>query len=345
MPVSTPDVAGPAIAVIGAGLSGLACATVLARNGYAVQVFDKGRGPGGRMATRRADPLRFDHGAQYFTVRDPRFRALVDRWIADGVAARWDGRVVRIPAPGRWSEIRPEGADAVRYVGMPSMNAPVRLMASTVPTRCGVRVAPPRREGARWRLTDEDGGALGLFDAVVVSAPAAQTAALLADAPALAARAAAVRMVGCWAVMAAFETRIDVPFDAAFVDEGPLSWIARDGSKPGRPAAETWVLHAGPEWSQDHIERTADDAARHLLDAFAAVVPAAIGRPVHAVAHRWRFAQPTAPSEEECLYDPALGIGACGDWCLAPRLEGAFLSGSAAADRVMASRPLARPTA
>ena len=79
------------VAVIGAGLSGLACARLLSEAGTRVRVFDKARGPGGRMATRRQGDLRFDHGAQYFTVRDPSFRRALEQWQADGLAGALAG--------------------------------------------------------------------------------------------------------------------------------------------------------------------------------------------------------------------------------------------------------------
>ena len=104
----------PRVAVIGAGLAGLICAERLIRQGWPVTVFDKGRGPGGRMATRRADDLRFDHGAQYFTARDQRFRDRVDAWVHDGVVALWNGRIVRLARAGRWRNHRASGSSAYR---------------------------------------------------------------------------------------------------------------------------------------------------------------------------------------------------------------------------------------
>jgi len=119
-------------------MAGLACAGPLARAGHRVTVIDKGRGPGGRMASRRAEvggrTLAFDHGAQYFTARDPAFRAEVAAWEAAGVVARWDAA----------------GAEA--WVGTPGMNAPIRAMAEGLDVRWGVRAEVLRRDGAVWRV-------------------------------------------------------------------------------------------------------------------------------------------------------------------------------------------------
>ena len=156
----------PRAAVIGAGLSGLICAERLIREGWPVTIFDKGRGPGGRLSTRRADELRFDHGAQYFTARDQRFRDRVAAWVHDGVVALWNGRIVRI---GQNQTL--EESPGERFVGTPGMNAPARALATVVEPQAGVRVASVTPDGRRWRLEDERGGDLGSFDRVAVAVP------------------------------------------------------------------------------------------------------------------------------------------------------------------------------
>ncbi|WP_158043781.1 NAD(P)/FAD-dependent oxidoreductase [Skermanella pratensis] len=327
------------VAVIGAGLSGLACAERLAGRGLDVTVFDKGRAAGGRMATRRADAgggagsPRFDHGAQYFTARDPRFRSRVDDWVARGAAACWTGRIVRIGEGGGIEESPGE-----RFVGTPGMTAPARLLAESVTPRSGVRVAEVVPGDGGWQLRDEAGRDLGSYGRVAVAVPSPQAVPLLAEAPDLAAAAADAIMAGCWSVLVRFPRPLGLAYDGAFVGASPLSWIARDSSKPGRDAGggETWVLHGSPEWSQRHIEDDQAEVIARLTAAFREL--AGIG-PVQAgylAAHRWRFSIPLRGLEQECLYDPERGLGACGDWCLGGRVEGAFLSGLALANRILA---------
>ena len=320
------------IAVIGAGLSGLACARALADEGHAVHVFDKARGPGGRMSTRRAETLRFDHGAQYFTVRDASFASQVEAWCADGVAAPWLGRIVTIES-GEVTR-RTAATPRVRYVGVPGMSAICRHLADGLEVTFATRIEGLRHIRDAWRLTTDDGVDLGRFDGAVVSAPAPQAAALLRqDAPAMAERAAAIPVSPCWAVMVAFPSPLDVGFDAAFVHGAPVSWVARGGSKPGRPDAEAWVLHGTPAWSARHLDADRDVVARHLLEAFGRVVGVSLPAPTHLSAHPWRYALPTDPGPEPCLVDGDLRLVACGDWCGGPRVEGAWLSGRAAAEQ------------
>ena len=139
----------------------------------------------------------------------------------------------------------------------------------------------------------------------------------------------------CWAVLFGFENPLSVEFDGAFVNVGPLGWVARNASKPGRPPTETWVVHASHDWSQDNLERPADVVADALTTAFFDVVEIRPVRPMAACAHRWRYAEVEKPLGEACLYDAGLRIGAAGDWCLGARIEAAYVSGFALAERVL----------
>lgn len=321
----------PRVAIIGAGMSGLVLARVLTGAGFGVRVLDKGRGPGGRLSTRRsAEGGAFDHGAQYFTARDPLFRALVDAWVADGVAAEWRGRIGTLTR----GTVTP-AKEAVRYVGVPGMSAVAKALADGLDVRTGVRVERVAREGQAWRLTSETGEDLGLAEVVVAAVPAPQAVPLLTGAPALAAQAGTARMSPCWAVMAQFDAPVAVDLDGAFVEDSALSWVARDTSKPGRAAGERWVLHGSPEFSAAHLEETPEAMAPKLVEAFGQALGRDV-RAVEAVAHRWRFAMPAPPLEASAMYDAALGLGACGDWCAGSRVEGAFLSGVALARRIAA---------
>lgn len=323
--------AGRTVAVIGAGVSGSLCAHQLASHGLRVTVFDKGRGPGGRMATRRVPPYAFDHGAQYFTVREPRFQRLVDDWVTSGIVAKWSGTVVTI----REGVITPV-TERKRYVGVPGMSAIARDLLRSCDVRFQAAVQGVQRKNERWHVNVGDKVDPGSFDVLVITTPPAQVWALAEGTTTLIEDARDAVMVPCWATVLTFSSRVDVPFDGAFVESSPLSWMARDSSKPGRESNhDTWVLHASGDWSEAHLEHSRDFVSDALLSAF----KTAIG-PIEMVAqtlltHRWRYARPAREGRPDALYDAAARIGFCGDWLADGRVEAAALSGMALAERVI----------
>ena len=315
------------VAIIGAGLAGLACAERLTAAGHRVALFDKGSRPGGRMSVRRLATVlgdaRFDHGAQYFTARDAGFRARVDEWGRAGLAAPW-------PAAG---------PDA--WVGTPGMDAPVRDLAGRHDVLWSARVDAALSDAGGWRLGGE--GVPGeRFDAALAALPAEQAAALLAPAaPEMAARAAATPSQPCWTVMAAFAERLPVGADV-LREEGVIGWAARNSAKPGRSGPEGWVVQAGPEWSRRHLEDNPDAVTAALLRALAERAGAALPAPLATAAHRWRYAR-SGQAGEGALWNASLGLGACGDWLLGPRIESAWLSGQALAEAVIDTAGGAEP--
>lgn len=322
----------PRVAVVGAGLSGLICARTLKDHGFEVTVFEKSRGPGGRAATRRPDAgLSFDHGAQYFTVRDPHLARYVEAWVQRGIVAEWAGRVVAI----RGDEVEPKVDQPVRYVGVPGMSTIARHLAEDVPLRVETEVVRLDRVEGCWRLTDAVGQSQHPFEYVVVSLPAPQAAVLLRG-HALEVEVRAVPMTPCWAVMAAFGSRVQVPWDAAFVHGSPLAWVARNSSKPGRDTpADCWVLHGSAEWSQDHRDADSREVTESLIAEFARIISGTLPEVVYRDARRWLFSSTPVSIDRQTLFDRDSGLAVCGDWLAGGRVEGAFRSGMAASGYIL----------
>jgi predicted NAD/FAD-dependent oxidoreductase len=320
------------VAVIGAGISGLICARTLQDHGLDVTVFEKSRGPGGRTATRRADPdLSYDHGAQYFTARDPHFARYVDAWIEQGIVSEWNARIVEIEG----SEVRPKTDQPRRYVGVPGMKAMAQHLATDIELRRETRIVGLTRTSNRWELTVAGSHEHQSFDNVVVALPSPQAVDLLGEHP-FATEVREVRMTPCWTVLAAFERQIDVPWDGAFVHDSPLGWVARNSSKPGRdPSVDCWVLQATPDWSTTHLELARPDVTAMLLAQFAKIISDPEPSPIHLDAHLWRFSATPQNLDRASLFDPTTGIAVCGDWLAGGRVEGAFRSGVAAAGYIL----------
>ena len=293
-------------------MAGLAAARRLKDYDVKITIFEKSRGVGGRMATRRVDELRFDHGAQYFTIKDGRFGAMVNEWQAAGHAQEWF-----------------EGA----FVGTPGMTAPARAMADglSIVSRC--QVMGLRHDENGWALFDEAGLVdtpdNGRFAAVILAVPAPQAAPLAAAAGAPLSGLETVRYAPCWALMLAFSPVVEFPDDRISPQDQTISWIARNSSKPDRTRAiDTFVVHATPDWSRRHLELSAEDAAKKLTEQFERLT-GIDAQPAFSAAHRWRYALVEQTAGSAFLWDRSARLGACGDWCLGPRVEAAFDSGNA----------------
>jgi predicted NAD/FAD-dependent oxidoreductase len=295
-------------------------------------VFDKGRRPGGRIATRRTPFGCFDHGAQYFTANDARFRAWTEEGKAAGMVARWDGAIAAV-FDGRAQRA---GDAEQRWVGVPGMSGLAAHLAASLAIRSELRITGLVRNGDAWWLLGHDGAAVGEAKIVIFAVPAPQAVELLRASPRLATRAAEAILQPCWALMLGYATSLSVPFDGAFVNGGPLAWICRNTSKPGRTGEETWVLHASSDWSHDRLEDDEVSICEALREAFAEATGVERLAPAFIAAHRWRYARVATPLGMPCLFDDELAIGACGDWCLGANIEAAFRSGQAMAETILA---------
>ncbi|MFJ7883585.1 NAD(P)/FAD-dependent oxidoreductase [Pseudomonas sp. NPDC096917] len=320
------------IAIIGAGIAGLSAANALHKAGYAVHLFDKSRGSGGRMSSKRSDAGSLDLGAQYFTARDRRFVEQVQQWQANGWAAEWaphlynhnDGQLTSSPD------------EQVRWVGKPRMSAITRGLLGRLKVNFSCRITDLIQGEKHWHLLDADECTHGPFSHVIVAIPAPQATTLLASAPKLASTVAGVKMDPTWAVALAFESPLDTPMEGCFVQGSPLDWIARNRSKPGRDKTpDTWVLHATSAWSKQNLDLPKEAVIEQLHGAFAELVHCPMPAPTFTLAHRWLYARPSSAHEWGALADADLGLYACGDWCLSGRVEGAWLSGQEAARKLI----------
>lgn len=320
------------IAIIGTGIAGLSAAHALLAAGQAVRLFDKGRGSGGRMASKRSEAGDLDLGAQYFTARDRRFLDAIQKWRDAGWVAEWDPALYQF----RDGMLSPSPDEQPRWVGTPRMSAITRALLHDLPVTFGCRITEVFRGEQHWQLQDADGQNHGPFSHVLIATPAPQAAALLASAPKLAAAAASIAMEPTWAVALGFAEQLQTPVQGCFIHEGPLAWLASNRCKPGRNGAlDTWVLHASSSWSRQNIDLPKEAVIEHLYGAFAEMIGCAVSAPAFSLAHRWLYARPLEAHQLGALADADLGIYACGDWCLSGRVEGAWLSGLEAARRLL----------
>ncbi|MBY8965692.1 NAD(P)-binding protein [Algiphilus sp. NNCM1] len=302
-------------AIIGAGATGLVAGRLLQAAGETVTLFDKGRGFGGRMATRRHALGSFDHGAPGFRVTEASWKKTLARWHQRDVCAPMD--LSGLP----------------HWTGVGGMSAIGRWLARPLDVRRAIQVAGVSAEGDIW---DDRQHPLGRFDRIVITVPAPQAMALGgAAAPDCVASLRQVAYAPCWTLMLGLRR----PPKAVTAPREPLAQIIRDTAKPGRGLlGECWVAHACAAWSAAHVEDAPEAAQSILLPAFQDAVGAGAGDLLHVAAHRWRYARVVhALSGAGYLASTQAPIFFAGDYCLGDGVACAFRSAEAVAAAVLAT--------
>ncbi|MGB0743866.1 MAG: NAD(P)/FAD-dependent oxidoreductase [Opitutales bacterium] len=313
--------------IIGAGISGLLCATELNRAGVSVQLVDKGRGYGGRMATRRMAGGRLDHGAQFFTVRDARLQAYVDEWLDAGIIKEW----FRHSTEDTNSEGYP------RYCGINGMTDAPKQLAANLNIVRSERITELARNVDLWVATSESGA---LFTArhLVITAPLPQALALLdttglnyagPDEEAL----RQVRYAKGLATLAILEGPSGLPESGHVrMFEKPLSWIADNRIKGISPNVSAITIHADSDFAEEHWESPDDLRGPLMIEAAQTWLNSKVEQ---YSCHRWGFTTPLNPWHESYYENAAMKLTLAGDSFGGARVEGAAVSGIEAASAVI----------
>jgi renalase len=317
------------IVVVGAGMAGLSAARALTAGGHDVTVYDKGRGPGGRLATRRIGAATFDHGAQFFTVRGEAFARQVDDWVARGLVRTWHHGF------GDGDDGHP------RYIATRGMSSLAKDLAAGLDVRSSTFVFGVRPPGhgatAGWEVVLDD-ATVHRADGVVLTCPTPQSFALLFEAgveiPMEVVRADYARTLALLAVVdrpGAVPDPGGVQQPAGDATSGPeVFTFVGDNHAKGVSAAPAVTFHASAalseaRWDDDHAAvhaRLAEDATS-WLDGRARIVDSQL--------KRWRFATPRRIWPDPCWRSPTGTLVLAGDAFGGPRVEGAYDSGRAAA--------------
>jgi len=316
------------IAIIGAGISGLMAATYLAEKGKNSVIFDKGRGPGGRMSTRRFGKFRLDHGAQFFTVRDPRFEKYVQSWEKAGVAKIW------------CKGFSGTGDGHPRFRGTEGMNSIPKWLAGQLDVRTGHKVKSIRFVNNLWHLDFEDSQSVSA-DQLLMTSPVPQTIALLEAgqvelAPTTRNFLSLISYDPCISVMVIPKKPLFMPEHGGWqINEEPLQFVA-DNQLKGLPnPGQALTFHLGPQTSTEHWEsgqeRLKELVTRELRKRGKDLVIEDIQ------IHRWRYSQPSTLHDESFLMAEGVpNLVYAGDAFAGPKIEGAALSGLSAAQAMIA---------
>ena len=308
------------VLVIGAGMTGISCARQLHAAGFDVVVLDKGRGIGGRMATRRADingqTIRFDHGSQYLTARDAGFQQALNE-ISDSAVL--------------WADAGKPGA----YAGVPGMSSIPKALAEGLTIHQSERVEKLELKGNCWLATTE--GESWKAKRVVMTVPFPQVAPIIGEDHPLSAKLTGLEFAPCMTLMAAFKPQVELDKATRLNVASDLSWIAYNSGKPGREdAIDAWLAQASVEWSAARVNQDKAKSEQEMQLLLCEALSLDTADMLHSAFHSWLYARIVNPLGVPYLVDETQSLYLGGDWCLGARVESAWQSGTAIAQALTA---------
>lgn len=315
----------PSSVIIGAGMAGLTAARELKSQGWDVVVLDKGRGVGGRLATRRIERTRLDHGAQYFSAITSEFHQVIQPLIADKVITQWPLEQNNV------NNVADPAFTHLYYIGLDGMNTVAKALSRDLTVLTDKTVVSFRITDDQW-LVETESGEQYRADALLLTIPAPQALALIEKSgfslslnDQLALKAIAYRP--CIAVMVSLHRPSCIPVPGAVrYETGDIAWVADNAQKGISPDQPSVTIHASADFSRAHFDDDLTRIGQQLVDQLPTLIPAdSIGT---VQVHRWRYSiadqrHPAPFLAAEAPIPLLLG----GDGFGMGNVEGAFLSG------------------
>ena len=312
------------IAIIGAGIAGVIIANKFSELNE-VTIFDKSRGDGGRLASRRADDYNFDHGAQFFKAKSQEFKDFCQKAENDGVIGIWKARFAEIvdkQINRKWQF----DIENPHYVAKPQMNNLCKYLAKDLNIFLNKKIELVDFADNKWSLTTDQNKKFDNFDYLIIAIPSSQAASLIPNNFKYFDLVSNIKMLGCFSLMLGFKKDLDLDFDAALVKGSIISWISINSSKPERPNGFSILVNSSNSWAESNLEEDLELVKQKMITALSEIInldPQIID---HQAIHRWRYANVGLRYGQKSLFDPNLNLGICGDWLISGRVESAFLS-------------------
>jgi predicted NAD/FAD-dependent oxidoreductase len=302
------------IAIIGAGLAGLTCARELTQAGRSVTVFEKARGPGGRLSSRRHLSSTFDLGAQELSAQHSGFAEQLRVWKAEGCLQPWKGC-----------------GDLTSWVGSPRMSALPRHHSKGLNLITATRITHLQAtDDKQWSLLDASGKVWGPFTQVVLATPASQALSLIGQASVSLQRLLVqVKEDPVWVAYFALQSSSSTQTNCHQPVSSFLRRASLLNSKPGQESElQRWVVEATPQWSQQHLDLPKAEVARRLFNIWANDIATELPSQPHLLkAHRWLYGSTSTYLQQDFLEDTEQQLFVCGDFCQGFTAEAAWQSG------------------
>ena len=313
----------PKIAIVGAGLAGLNLARLLGELADVI-VFEKSNKLGGRLSTLNEQGFSFDHGAQFFTAKNPAFQTFVKELEANHAAEQWNARFVEL----KFGEIQSERTwdkDFPHYVGSPGMNSMAQYLAQNIDVRFNQTITGIKKNKANW-LLETANSEIGPFDWLIIAIPVEQANDLLPRNLSPKMMLQDVKMQPCFTLMLGYEIENFFDWDAAFVSDSILSWVSVNSSKPNRGKPLSIIAMSTNEWANQNLSKSDSIIINEMLNELAKISGKTLNEASFIKLKRWKYANASKQEQALEIIDYPLKLAFCGDWCISGRIESAFMS-------------------
>ena len=316
------------IAIIGAGLSGLILANFLAKK-HEVKIFEKARGVGGRMASRTKENLNFDFGCQFFLAKTLEFNNFLQPFIDNKILLPWNAKFAeidnyQITLEREWNE------DSHHFVASNKINQFPKELAKNLDITLQTKITKIQKINRKWHLFDDKDLLIEKFDWVFITCPNQQTVDLITNAKKncdFFENLHQHKMLGCFALMLAFDQSLNLKFDVSLVKNSIISWISHEDSKPNKTKNNAYTILSQNNWAEKNIEQNPDIVSQELIAEFSKIINQKLPNILHQDLHKWRYANIKKQNNLNHSYiDKKNKIGVCGDWLIQGRVEASFLS-------------------
>ena len=312
------------IAVIGCGLSGTTVASLIKKKNK-VEIFEKSKGVGGRMSTRKEPPFTFDHGAQFFKIKTTEFENFVSELFSEKIIRPWGFRLAYFDE-NNLQKIKIIKKKDQFFVGTPNMDSIVKYKSQKCKVILNTKIKKIFKKNNKWFLTDQNKKSYGNYDWIILSLPAEQSLELINQEISFYSALKKIKMNSCISLMIGMNEKLHLNYDAALIENNDVAWLAINNSKPCRAKYQSLLINSSYEFASRNINSPIHQIIKHLLNVTSDLVKNELSNSELIKLHKWKYVEAKKSPNENYFIDHKKKIAICGDWFVNSRVEGAFTS-------------------
>ena len=308
--------------VIGSGISGATIANLLNKK-FQVNLYDKGRGPGGRASFKRVKgQIGFDHGTQYFSPKTIEFKKFANRLIKIKILKKWSGNHIFLNSKKK------ENKKHIKIIGKKGNNDICKFLLKKVKCFYQSEVKKIYYKNKLWFLLFTD-GKIRTYKAVILTCPFPQLKKLSEKFINNTFIKRKLKMDANITVMIAIKKNKKSPSSFLF-DDPVLGWAGNENTKKRfKSKYDLWTLQSTFKWANKNIDKNKKNLKKNskiLIDKFFKLTKIKKTKVIYSINHGWKYSSNSKPLKIRSYWDPQKKIGVCADWFIGPRLESGWIS-------------------